>query len=64
MLGGVVSTLFTGKEQLEEFPAASVTVIVTVVLPTPDTEVPGIGNCVTTREPVDVQLSLFVISDL
>ena len=43
-------------EQVETFPAASVTVIITGVVPV-ETRVPAAGDCVITREAAVVQLS-------
>ena len=56
-----MSTLFTLNEQVDVFPLASVAVNVTAVVPTPDTVVPAMGDCViVTAE----QLSLAVANDM
>ena len=57
-VGGVLSTLVTGIVQEEELPEASVTVIVTVLVPAPERTVPAAGDWVTTSDPEGVQLSL------
>ena len=44
MVGTVVSTRFTLKVQVEEFPLASVAVNVITVVPTPLTLVPAAGD--------------------
>ena len=64
MVGSVVSKRLTVKVQVEEFPAASVAVSVMVVEPTPETEEPIAGDCVTTIEAEGVQLSLTVASEV
>ena len=55
-----MSTRLTLNVQLAELPEASVTVSVTVVVPTPDTAVPTAGDWVITREAAAVQLSFTV----
>ncbi len=59
MVGLVLSVTVKLAEQVMKFPAASVTVIVTVVTPI-DTSVPAAGDCVITSEGVAVQLSVAV----
>ena len=61
MVGLVLSTRFTLKVQFDELPLASVAVSVTVVVPTPETEVPAAGDCVTVT---DKQLSAVVASEV
>jgi hypothetical protein len=58
MAGGVWSALTTLNVQVDAFPAASVAVSVTVVVPVPDTTVPAVGLCVMVIDPGAVQLSL------
>lgn len=50
ILGRVTSILFTKNEQVAVLPFPSLAVKVTVLLPTPDTEVPDTGDCVTVGE--------------
>jgi hypothetical protein len=57
MAGGVVSTTVMAETQVAAFPAASRTVNVTGVLPSP-TEVPAAGVCTTTSAEDGVQLSV------
>ena len=45
-------------------PEASVAVNVITVVPAPDTMVPAVGDCVTEMDPLAVQLSLLVASDV
>src|SRR5690606_25116328 len=59
--GAMLSMRFTLNVQVEVLPAASVTVKVTVVVPTPETEVPAAGDCVTEAT---VQLSAAVASEV
>ncbi len=59
MVGAVLSVTVKFAEQVLKFPAASVTVMVTVVTPV-DTSVPAVGDCVITSEGVAVQLSVAV----
>ncbi len=59
MVGLVLSVTVKLAEQVLKFPAASVTVIVTVDIPV-DTSVPAAGDCVITSEGVAVQLSVAV----
>ena len=63
MVGTVVSTRFTLNVQFALLPLASVTVSVTVVVPTPDTAVPAAGDWVTVNEPDAVQLSATVANE-
>ena len=58
-MGAVASLTVKVLVQLLELPAASVTVIVTVVTPVP-TSVPADGNCVIASEAAPVQLSVAV----
>ena len=59
MVGAVLSVTVKVAEHVLKFPAASVTVIVTEVIPV-DTIVPAAGDCVMTSEGVAVQLSVAV----
>ena len=59
MVGLVLSETVKFAVHVLKFPAASVTVIVTVVTPV-DTSVPAAGDCVITSEGVAVQLSVAV----
>jgi len=57
MVGTVLSTLVTVKEQVLVRPFTSVTVRVTLMLPAPETEVPATGDWLTLCTP---QLSAVV----
>ena len=59
MTGWVLSVTVKEVEQVVKFPAASVTVIVTVVAPVV-TGVPAVGDCVMISSFVAVQLSVAV----
>ena len=58
MMGAVLSTRVTLKEQLVELPARSVAVMVTTVTPAPFNIVPAIGDCVFIIDPTGVQSSV------
>ena len=58
-MGEILSVTEKLAEHVLKFPAASVTVMVTVVTPV-DTSVPAAGDCVITSEVVAVQLSVAV----
>jgi cell division protein FtsW (lipid II flippase) len=57
MVGGVISVRLTLNVQLLLMPAASVAVIVMVVVPAPFTMVPGAGDWVNTMAFEALQLS-------
>ena len=59
MVGAILSVTVNVAEHVLKFPAASVTVMVTVVTPV-DTSAPAAGDCVMTSEGVAVQLSVAV----
>ena len=59
IVGAVASLTVNVLVHVLELPAASVTVIVTVVTPVP-TSVPAVGDCVITSEAAAVQLSVAV----
>ena len=63
MVGAVASLTVKVLEQVLKLPAASVTVIVTVVTPVPTT-VPSAGDCVITSDPDGVQLSVAVTAEV
>ena len=60
IVGLILSTLVTLKEQLATLPAASVAIIVMVTVPVPDTEVPAAGDCTSVIAAAALQLSDFV----